>query len=135
MKYLLDTNTCVRYLNGRAPHILSKLPTVSRADIAVSAVTKAELFFGSAKSQTPERSRQKQDEFLATVQSLPFDDSAAEAYGQLRAYLERQGRPIGGNDLLIAATALVHDLILVTHNTAEFERVPELMLEDWELEA
>ena len=64
---------------------------------------------------------------------MVFDDDAAEAYGHIRATLERQGLPISGNDLLIAATAVAHDFIVVTHNTAEFQRVSELQLEDWEL--
>ena len=65
---------------------------------------------------------------------LPFDGRAADAYGSIRADLEREGRPIGPNDLLIAATALAHSLTLVTHNTSEFNRVPGLSLVDWESE-
>jgi tRNA(fMet)-specific endonuclease VapC len=133
MMYLLDTNACIRYINGRSPQIRAKLPTIPLAEIAVSAITKAEMFYGSAKSQTPEQSLKKQLEFLITVQSLPFDDSAATEYGRLRAFLEKQGTPIGSNDMLIAAIALAHNLILVTHNTAEFGRVPGLKLEDWEV--
>jgi tRNA(fMet)-specific endonuclease VapC len=101
-------------------------------DVGVSIITKAELYFGSAKSQTPERSRQKQLEFLQTIQSISFDEAAAIVYGEIRAYLDKQGTPIGGNDLLIAATALASELILVTHNTYEFRRVLGLKLEDWE---
>ena len=97
MTYLLDTNTCIRYLNGRAPKVLQRLQA-----------------------------------FLGAFQSLPFDDAAAEAYGRLRAELARRGTPIGPNDLMIAAIALVHDLTLVTHNTAEFSRVSDLRFEDWE---
>ncbi len=132
MKYLLDTNTCIRYINGRAPKIRQIMATVPLVDVAVSSITKAELFYGSAKSQTPEVSRQKQVEFLSTIQSVVFDDDAAQAYGDIRADLERRGLPISGNDLLIAATALAHNLIVVTHNTAEFQRVSGLRLEDWE---
>lgn len=133
MKYLLDTNTCIRYINGRSSQIRAKLPTIPLADVAVSAITKAELFYGSAKSQTPQQSLQKQLEFLATIPSLPFEDAAASEYGQIRAKLEKLGTPIGSNDLLIAATALAHGLILVTHNTREFGRIPDLTLEDWEV--
>jgi len=133
MKYLLDTNACIRYINGRAPNIRRKLATVPLRDVAVSSITKAEMFYGSAKSQTPEISRQKQEEFLKTIQSVIFDDAAAHAYGDIRADLERRGLPISGNDLLIAATAMAHDLIVVTHNTAEFQRVKGLQVEDWEV--
>lgn len=132
MKYLLDTDTCIRYINGRSPAIRAKLPTIPRADVGVSIITRAEMFYGSAKSQTPERSREKQLEFLQTVFTLPFDETAAVIYGDIRAYLDKQGTPIGGNDLLIAATALAGGLILVTHNIREFGRLPALKLEDWE---
>jgi tRNA(fMet)-specific endonuclease VapC len=91
------------------------------------------LYYGSAKSQTPERSRQKQLEFLQTIQIVPIDEAAAVVYGDIRAYLEKQETPIGSNDLLIAVTALASELILVTHNIREFGRVPALKLEDWEV--
>ena len=132
MKYLLDTNVCIRYINGRSPQIRAKLPTIPRIDVGVSIITKAELFYGSTRSQTPEQSRQKQLEFLKTVQTVLFDEPAALVYGEIRAHLEIQGTPIGANDLLIAATALANDLTLVTHNTGEFGRIPNLKLEDWE---
>jgi tRNA(fMet)-specific endonuclease VapC len=67
------------------------------------------------------------------LRSLPFDDAAAEEYGQLRAYLANQGTPIGPNDTMIAAIALANGLTLVTHNTAEFSRVPGLMIKDWQI--
>lgn len=132
MKYLLDTNTCIRYINGRSPEIKAKLPTIPRIDVGVSIITKAELYYGSAKSQTPERSREKQLEFLQTIQTVYFDEATALIYGEVRAHLDRQGTPIGANDLLIASTALANKLILVTHNTREFGRIPNLILEDWE---
>lgn len=125
-------HTCIRYINGRSAKIRAKLPTISHADVGVSIISKAELFYGSAKSQTPEQSRQKQLEFLQTVQTVLFDEKAAVIYGDIRAYLSAKGTPIGGNDLLIAATALANDLIVVSHNTREFGRVPGIKLEDWE---
>ena len=132
MKYLLDTNTCIRYINGRSQSIREKLPTVPVAEVAVSVITQAELFYGSAKSQTPLRSRRKQIDFLAPITILDFDSKATFIYGDIRAHLEQQGTPIGANDMLIAAHALSRSLILVTHNIREFERVPNLQLEDWE---
>lgn len=133
MTYLLDTNACIRYINGRAPQLRVKLAQVSRQIIYVSTITKAEMFYGSAKSQTPEQSLKKQIEFLETVQSITFDESAAKIYGSMRVALERKGTPIGQHDMLIAAIALANDLILVTHNVGEFSRVEELKLEDWEI--
>ena len=132
MKYLLDTNACIRYINGRAPRLRTRMATITRSEIAVSIISKAEMYYGSAKSQTPERSREKQIEFLQTIATLSFDELAAIEYGRLRRDLEIAGTPIGGNDMLIAASALAHDLILVTHNVAEFGRIPDLKVEDWE---
>ena len=132
MKYLLDTNACIRYINGRAPRLRTKLATIARTEIAVSIISKAEMYYGSAKSQTPERSREKQVEFLQTIATLPFDELSAVEYGRLRRDLEMAGTPIGGNDMLIAASAIAHQLILVTHNTSEFGRIRALVVEDWE---
>lgn len=133
MKYLLDTNTCIRFINGRAPQIRAKMLTIANSEIGISTIVQAEMFAGSAKSQTPERSREIQQEFFRHFVLVPFDEPAALVYGDIRAALEKQGTPIGGNDLLIAATAIAHDLILVSHNTREFGRVAGLKLEDWEV--
>jgi tRNA(fMet)-specific endonuclease VapC len=133
MKYLLDTNTCIRYINGRAPALREKLLTVVDADMVISAVTKAEMFAGAARSRTPQRSRARQDAFLARFVSLPFDDAAADQFGRVRAALEVAGTPIGPYDMQIAAIALAHGLIVVTHNVREFGRIEGLQVEDWEV--
>ncbi len=132
MSFLLDTNTCIRYLNGRAPHVRDRMQRTPPALVAVCAIVKAELYAGAAKSQNPARTRAAQDRFLSLFASFPFDDAAADVYGHLRARLERAGSPIGPYDLQIAAIALLHGCTLVTHNTREFARVPGLLLEDWE---
>lgn len=133
MKYLLDTNTCIRYLNGRAPQIRARMATIDDADIAISTVTQGEMFAGSAKSQQPVESRARQDAFFVRFLKLPFDEPAAAEYGRIRAALELAGTPIGPFDMQIAATAVAHGLIVVTHNTAEFSRIAGLLREDWEL--
>ncbi len=133
MRYLLDTNTCIRYLNGRAPAIRQKMLIVDDTDIAISAITKGEMFAGSARSQIPQRSRARQDEFFVRFVSLPFDDAAASEFGRIRAALEAAGTPIGPYDMQIAAIALAHNLIVVTHNVREFGRIEGLQIEDWEL--
>jgi tRNA(fMet)-specific endonuclease VapC len=133
MKYLLDTNTCIRFINGRAPKIRETMSAILDSDIAVSTVTMAEMFAGSAKSQDPQSSRAKQDAFFIRFVHLPFDERAAEEFGRLRAFLEKAGTPIGPYDMQIAAIALAQQLILVTHNTKEFIRISELKLEDWEI--
>lgn len=132
MKYLLDTNTCIRYLNQRSESIIQRMRSESPDDLVVCSVTRAELFYGAMKSTHPERTAAQQHEFLAPLATLPFDDRAAQHYGLIRANLERAGTPIGPNDLMIAAIALAHDLIVVTHNSREFERVLTLRIEDWE---
>ena len=132
MKYLLDTNTCIKYLNGRSPSVKARLATCNDAEIATCSVVKAELYFGAAQSNDPTKTRTRQDSFLSRFNSVPFDDAAAGFYGPLRAALTRSGDLIGPNDLLIASIALSNDLILVTNNVAEFSRVPGLRIEDWE---
>jgi tRNA(fMet)-specific endonuclease VapC len=134
MKYLLDTNACIRYLNQRSESIIRRMNVESPDDIVVCSITRAELFFGAMKSNNPRNTRAKQQMFLEPLATMPFDDACAEHYGRIRAELEAAGTPIGPNDLLIAAIALAHDLILITHNTREFGRVNELKIEDWELD-
>lgn len=133
MKYSLDTNTCIRYINGRSSKIREKIPTVPANDIVVCSIVRAELAYGAAKSQTPQASAAKQRKFLWPYATLPFDDDAASEFGRIRAHLERAGTPIGPYDMQIAAIALVHDLTVVTHNTSEFGRIPWLTVEDWEV--
>lgn len=132
MKYLLDTNTCIRHLNRRSESIIRKLASLVPEDIAVCSVVKAELFYGARKSNQPERTLARQQLFLNRFTSLPFDDRAAEIYGSVRAQLEARGTPIGPNDLMIAAIAVANGLILVTNNVREFSRVEGLQLDDWE---
>ena len=133
MIFLLDTNVCVVYLNQPQSQVAKQLHYFHSQDIAVCAVVKAELFYGAMKSQRPEQTLAKQQGFLATFQSLPFDDEAALVFAKIRADLQRQGQPIGPYDMQIAAIALANDLTLVTHNTREFSRVNGLTLTDWEI--
>lgn len=133
MRYSLDTNTCIRYINGRSDAIRQKLPTVPARDIVVCSIVRGELAYGAAKSQTPEASAAKQARFLKPYVTLPYDDAAALAYGRIRAHLETAGTPIGPYDMQIAAIAVVHGLSVVTHNTQEFGCIPWLKVEDWEV--
>lgn len=132
MRYLLDSNVCARYLNGTSLAIRKRLQSTNITDIAVCSVVKGELFDGAIKSNNPERTLARQQEFLKLFVSLPFDDDAALIYGRIRAELSANGTPIGPNDFQIAAIALANNLILVTHNTREFNRVNGLQIEDWE---
>jgi tRNA(fMet)-specific endonuclease VapC len=132
MKYLLDSNTCIRFLNQRSQALIDRLTETPDEEIYVCSVVKAEMFYGSERSTRRERNLTVQRTFFARYKSLSFDDIAAEKYAVIRADLEGRGQSIGANDLLIAAIALAHDLTLVTHNISEFSRVTKLRLEDWE---
>lgn len=134
MRYLLDTNVCVVYLNGRSASVRDRLLATPAEEIAVCSVVKAELFYGACRSNSPKRTLERQQAFLARFVSLPFEDEAALLAGQIRAKLASAGTPIGSYDLQIAAIALANNLSIVTHNTREFERVEGLTVEDWEVE-
>jgi len=132
MRFLLDTNACISYLNNPVSPIRSKMSLLPPSAIFICSVVKAELFYGVLKSGNPPNNMEKLNVFLKQIQSLPFDDDSALIFGEVRAQLSRIGRPIGPYDLQIAAIALQHKLTLVTHNLAEFNRVPDLHCEDWE---
>jgi tRNA(fMet)-specific endonuclease VapC len=132
MKYLLDTNVIVGYLNGRVPDLRARLDKIPNDDVRICSVVKAELLFGAEKSQRSAQVRAEQTKLTDRYLSLPFDDDAAYQYAAIRADLERKGTPIGPLDLMIASIALANDLTLITHNTAEFGRISGLQTADWE---
>ncbi len=132
MKYLLDSNTCIRYINGRSQSVADRIDALSKGEAVVCSMVKAEMFFGALRSQHPAKSLAGQKQFLDLFVSLPFDDVAADYYAVIRTDLANKGTPIGGNDLVIAAIVLANGLTLVTHNTGEFGRVEGLQIEDWE---
>ncbi|ABB57243.1 type II toxin-antitoxin system tRNA(fMet)-specific endonuclease VapC [Synechococcus elongatus] len=131
--FLLDTNACIQLLNRRHPQLLQHFRQQSPADIALCSIVKSELLYGARRSQNVEANLQLLDRFFAPLQSLPFTDRCAEEAGLIRADLAAQGKPIGPNDLLIAATARAFDTTLVTYNTREFVRITGLRVVDWEL--
>lgn len=131
MRFLLDTNICIYIIKTKPPEVRRRFEDCDPGDIGVSAITVAELEFGAAKSKWPDQAREALARFLLPLAALAFDRAAAEAYGPLRAWLEAQGKPIGANDLLIAAQALASGLTLVSNNTREFGRVPKLQVENW----
>jgi len=130
--YLLDTNACIRILNGTSPALAERLRFIPRTQVRLSSVVKAELLYGARKSGRTAENLRLLERFFETIASLPFDDRCAEDYGVLREELERAGTLIGPNDLLIAASARAHAAILVTNNVREFSRVPDLRIDDWE---
>jgi tRNA(fMet)-specific endonuclease VapC len=132
--FLLDTNACIKVLNGSSAALVARLRREDPAAVLISSVTRAELLFGARNSTRVSETLKLLARFLAPLVSAPFDDRAAEHYGAIRAELASRGQPIGPNDLLIAATAKARDATLVTHNVREFSRVVGLAIEDWERE-
>ena len=132
MAFLLDTNVCIGILTARSPRALERLRQLSPSDVHVASVVRAELLSGARNSTRVEANLAVLATFLSPFASVPFDDLAADYYGRLRATLHRAGELIGPNDMLIAATALARDLVLVTHNVKELSRVPGLRWVDWE---
>ena len=132
MIYLPDTNACIRYLNPPASPVTKKFNAAMPGDIALCDIVKMELYYGAYRSSRQQNNLALLSQFFAAFLSLPFDAAAAEICGRVRSLLASAGTPIGPYDLQIAAIALANNLILVTHNTREFSRVPGLLLEDWE---
>jgi tRNA(fMet)-specific endonuclease VapC len=131
-RFLLDSNTCIRFLNGRSASIERQLAAAKPLNVKLCSVVKAELLYGASRSNNTLAARTKLESFFAPYESFPFDDLAAVEYGRLRGTLAVAGTPIGPNDLMIAAIALSRQLTLVTHNTREFSRVAGLLIADWE---
>lgn len=133
MRYLLDTNVCIHYLNQSNLLLKQKFAAVQDQDKVVCSIVRAELFYGAYKSQRRQANLASLNSFLTYLPSLAFDDASAEIYGQARAELAQRGSPIGHHDLQIAAIALANHLTVITHNVSEFSRVPNLLWEDWEV--
>ncbi len=131
MKILLDTNICIYLIKNKSPKVREKFYQYQVGDIGISTITIAELEFGVRKSAAVARNQKALEAFLIPLEFLDFDHKAAIAYGEIRSFLEREGTPIGSMDMLIAAQAIAHDLMLVTHNLREFRRVPNLRCETW----
>ena len=146
--YLLDSNICIDFMRGELPYAydmmrnsspkLFKIPAIveggtrGRADKkAFEAIVEGELRLGIEKSKQPEKARWLVDEFTLPFEVVPFDSKCAHTYARIRGELEMTGKKIGPNDLIIAATALANNAVLVTNNVDEFKRVPGLSLECW----
>jgi len=129
--YLLDTNICIFIINKKSVRVLDRLNSELKKKIYISSITVAELQFGVCNSRRAEKNRIALLEFLSPFQILNFDDQDAEIYGQIRSKLKSAGKLIGPYDMLIAAQALSRQLTLVTNNVDEFNRIPDLQIEDW----
>ena len=130
MKILLDTNICIHIINRGASDVVERFKSYKPGDIGVTVITAAELYSGVSKSSQLERNRSALIRFLASLEMIPFTTEAAEHYGKIKARLRSLGTMIGALDCLIAAQAIALKVPLVTNNTSEFKRVPDLMLEN-----
>lgn len=131
MRYLLDTNTCIRLIKHHPPEFWRKLSVIPVGQVGLSSCVLAELWYGIEQSARRTENETALDDFLDYVEVLDWPAEAAPVYGRLRAALKRQGTPIGAMDLMIAAHALALDATLVTDNLQAFQRVPELRVENW----
>jgi tRNA(fMet)-specific endonuclease VapC len=131
MKYMLDTNICIGLIRHKPQQLVERLMQCAPLEVGVSSITVAELAHGAQKSSQVEKNMFALEQFLLPLEIADFDQRASIAYGMVRALLERQGNAISSMDMLIGAHALSLDVILVTNNTGEFERIPNLKIEDW----
>ena len=131
MNYLLDTNICIYIIKKKPPVVLKRVESKQPGQIAISTITLAELEYGIVRSRYPDRNRVALLEFLLPFTILDFDQAASAEYGHIRLSLESKGRPIGPMDLLLAAQARSHGLVLVSNNEKEFKRVEGQRIENW----
>jgi tRNA(fMet)-specific endonuclease VapC len=133
MEYLLDTNICIYIIKKKPVNVFEKFKTLEIGSIGISSITLAELRYGIMKSSDIDKNSEALERFITPLDIIDFDSNAAIEYGKIRADLEKKGTPIGPLDMLIASHAKSLDLTLVTNNEREFNRVPELKVENWTL--
>jgi len=131
MIYLLDTNICIAIIKKCPPEVKKKMIQTAVGEVAISSIVLAELWYGIELSEKKTENRAALCDFLQYVVVLDWPEQAGRKYGKIRAHLKQKGTPVGANELLIAAHALALDAILVSDNTREFSRIPELKLENW----
>lgn len=131
MKFLIDTNICIYLMNNRSPELIQKFKDTEIGQIGISSITISELYYGLSKSKNQEFNLKRLEEFLVPFEILAYDEIASKYYGEIRYDLEKRGEIIGPLDLLIAAHALSRDLVLITNNEKEFQRIKLLKVENW----
>jgi tRNA(fMet)-specific endonuclease VapC len=129
MKYLLDTNICIHFFRGRF-NLIDKIGEVGLSNCAISEITLAELVFGAENSANPKKNHELIEKFSEQITILPIFDSIYK-YGQEKARLKKSGNPISDFDLFIGCTSVENDLIMVTENIGEFERISGIRIENW----
>ncbi len=129
MQYLLDTNICIHYFKGQFS-IKERIEKIGYKNFAISEITLAELIYGAEKSQQKEKNMKVVENFAEKIEILSIL-SSLKIYGKEKARLRSIGNIIGDLDLFIGATAIVNDMIMVTRNTREFERLDGIRIENW----
>ena len=130
-RFLLDTNICIYIRQKRPPKVLARFEKLKSGEAALSVVTYGELWYGAAKSVQRQVAMERLGALVSFLPVVALPETAAEAYGEIRAALESKGKIIGGNDLWIASHAKASGLVLVTNDEREFKRIPGLTVEDW----
>ncbi|MEI8395767.1 MAG: tRNA(fMet)-specific endonuclease VapC [Rhodospirillaceae bacterium] len=130
LRYMLDTNLCIRVIRDRPPGLRDRFNAEADA-LCISMITLGELLYGAEKSAQPAKNRHKVERLAARLEVLPFDAPAAAHFAEIRANLERRGQIIGSYDLMIAGHARSRGLSVITGNLHEFQRVEGLRCEDW----
>ena len=128
--YVLDTNILIYFFKGMGK-VAERLLSIAPKEIGLPAIVLFEILVGIEKSGSSEKRKQLLEQLANVVNILPFGHKEAQYAAEIRSNLERQGRPIGPYDILIAATALSNNSTLITHNTKEFSRIEGLQTEDW----
>lgn len=128
---MLDTNICIYIIKNKPQNVREKFKEFDIGELSISSITVSELYYGAYKSLHVEKNLLALEYFLKPFNIVEFDTKASIAYGKIRANLEKEGKIIGGLDMLIAACALANNSVLVTNNTKEFERVENLVIENW----
>ena len=131
MKYYLDTNIIIYFINGKYSSIIDKIKKISSQSIVIPSIVLAEIEYGAKKSVDYNKTITKYRQFINVFSIEQFDMHAAQEYGMIRSSLEKAGNLIGPNDMLIASIVKANDGILVTNNVREFERIEGLHIENW----
>jgi tRNA(fMet)-specific endonuclease VapC len=129
MKYLLDSNICIHFFRGKFG-IIDKLNSVRLSNCTISEITLVELVFGAENSDSPEKNNDIVEQFINQLTILPIFDSI-RIYGKEKTRLRKEGKMISDFDLLIGCTAVEKELIMVTENVREFERISGISIENW----
>ncbi len=131
LRYVLDTNICIYIAKKKPTNVLNKFKQATVGEIGMSIITYGELLYGAKKNHHPKKSLNILEDLTGLIPLLPMPIQAAKYYGDIRSELEKKGKPIGNNDLWIAAHAMALGLIVVTNNLKKFSRVTHLKLENW----